>query len=92
MNEALNGKTQSIKDVIENKNSLSQAILDSKKPMIIIGESFLDLEKSEYLFNSLKKFLYKNKKFTNEWNPLNILSTDASSVGNFDLDKYFIRL
>ena len=84
--EALDGKTQSIKDIIENNNALSQDILDSKKPMVIIGESFLDLEKSEYLFNSLKNFLYKNNKFTDEWNPLNILSTDASSVGNFDLD------
>jgi NADH-quinone oxidoreductase subunit G len=28
----------------------------------------------------------QNNKFTDEWNPLNILSTDAATVGNFDLD------
>jgi len=34
----------------------------------------------------LKNFLSKNNKFTDEWNPLNILSTDAATVGCFDLD------
>ena len=54
--------------------------------MIILGESFLNIESASYLFYSLKKFLFKNNKFTNEWNPFNILSTDAATVGNFDLD------
>jgi NADH-quinone oxidoreductase subunit G len=48
--------------------------------MIIIGESFLNLKSASYLFNLLKKFLVQNNKFTDEWNPLNILSTDAASV------------
>ena len=54
--------------------------------MIILGESFLNLESANYLFNSLKNFLLKNNKLTNEWNPLNVLSSNAASVGNFDLD------
>jgi len=29
--------------------------------------------------------LKKNNKFTEDWNPLNILSCDAATVGNFDL-------
>ena len=28
----------------------------------------------------------KNNKFTQDWNPLNLLSVDASTVGNLDLD------
>ena len=96
--EILDGKTQTIKDIFENNNELSKNILDSKKPMIIIGESFLNLKSSNYLFNALKEFLLKNNKFTDEWNPLNILSSDAATVGNFDLgifnnhDKLFQNL
>ena len=82
----LDGKTQTIKDIAENKNEQANDIINSKKPMIIIGESFLNLRSARYLFYSLKKFLVQNNKFTDEWNPLNILSTDAATVGNFDLD------
>jgi hypothetical protein len=30
--------------------------------------------------------LKNNNKFSNEWNPFNVLSNDAATVGNFDLD------
>ncbi len=82
----LDGKTQTIKDIFEKNNILSKRILESKKPMIILGESFLKIKSANYLFHSLKKFLFENNKFSDEWNPLNILSTDAATVGNFDLD------
>ena len=82
----LDGKTQKIKDIIENKSDISKNILNSKKPIIILGESFFRLKSAGYLFYSLKDFLLKNNKINDDWNPLNILSSDASSVGNFDLD------
>src|SRR6056300_1610938 len=53
--------------------------------MIIIGESLLNLGSSQYFFNSIKNFLTQNKKISEEWNSLNILSCDASTVGNYDL-------
>ena len=84
--ESLDGKTQTIKDIIEDNNEISKKIIASKKPMIILGNSFLNIKSANYLFYSLKKFLIKNNKFTSDWNPLNILSTDAATVGNFDLD------
>jgi NADH-quinone oxidoreductase subunit G len=84
--QILNGKTQTIKDIIENKNEITNDILNSKKPLIVLGESFLKLKSANNLFYSLKEFLYKNNKFTQDWNPLNILSTDASTVGSIDLD------
>ena len=84
--ECLDGKTQTIKDIIENNNKLSKKITESKKPMIILGESFLNTKLANYLFQSLKKFLIENNKFTDDWNPLNILSSNAATVGNFDLD------
>jgi NADH-quinone oxidoreductase subunit G len=84
--QILDGKTQTIKDIIENRNDICKDIISSKKPMIILGESFLNSKSSTYLFHSLKEFLFKNNKFMNDWNPFNILSTDAATVGNFDLD------
>ena len=54
--------------------------------MIVLGESFLNLKSAKYLFFALKEFLLKTKKFSDDWNPFNLLSTDAATVGNFDLD------
>jgi len=83
---SLDGKTQTIKDIVENKHDVSKDIIESKKPMIILGESFLNLKAADSLFFSIKEFLSVNNKFSNDWYPLNILSSDAATVGNFDLD------
>ena len=83
---SLDGKTQTLKDIIENKNDISKKIIDAKKPIIIFGESFLNIKSAKYLFNSFKKFLSKNNKLTDNLNPINILSVDAATVGNLDLD------
>ena len=83
--QSLDGKSQTIKDIIENKNDIYKEINQANKPLIIIGESFLKIKSADYLFNLLKKFLSENKKTTPEWNQLNILSVDAATVGNLDL-------
>ena len=83
--QSLDGKTETIKNMIEDKNEISNHIKKSKKPLIILGESFLKVKAANYLFQSLKKFLSENGKLTDDWNPLNILSTNASTVGSFDL-------
>jgi len=83
--QSLDGKTETIKNMIEDKNEISNHIKKSKKPLIILGESFLKVKAANYLFQSLKKFLSENSKLTHDWNPLNILSTNASTVGSFDL-------
>ncbi len=84
--QILDEKTQTIKNIMDGKSKITRDILDAKKPLIILGESFLRSKSANYLFYFLKKFLSENNKFKNDWNPLNILSTDASTVGNFDLD------
>ena len=84
--QILDGQTQTIKDIVEDKIEIANEIKNSKKPLIILGESFLKSKSANYLFHSLKKFLFNNDKFADDWNPLNILSTDASTVGSFDLD------
>ena len=83
--QSLDGKTETIKNMIEDKNEISNHIKKSNKPLIILGESFLKVKAANYLFQSLKKFLSENGKLTHDWNPLNILSTSASTVGSFDL-------
>jgi NADH-quinone oxidoreductase subunit G len=84
--QSLDGKTQSIKDIAENKNDISKLIINSKKPIIIFGESFFKIKSAKYLFFSFKEFLSKNNKLTKDWNSINILSVDAATVGSLDLD------
>ena len=83
--ESLDGQTQSIKDIFEGVSEISNQIKQAKKPSIIIGESLLNSSSSKYLFSKIKEFLMENNKITDDWNSLNILSWDASTVGNFDL-------
>ena len=84
--QSLDGKMQTIKDIFENKNEISKEIQNADKPMIILGESFLNSKSASYLFKLIKDFLFKNDKFTSDWSPFNILLSDASTVGNLDLD------
>ncbi len=83
--ENFDGQTQTLLDIFDGNHDLSKKIKNSKKPMIIIGESFLRLNSAEFLYNKISNFLIKNNKISDDWNPVNILSCDASSVGNFDI-------
>ncbi len=83
--QSLDGQTETLNNIIEGNHDISKEIINSKKPIIIIGESLLRLKSSEFLFNKTKDFLSKNNKISDEWNSLNILSTDAATVGNIDL-------
>ena len=84
----LNNSTSLIKDIVEGGNELTGEIIKSSRPIIIIGQSVLKLKSGQYIFEELKKFLNKNNKITNEWNSLNILSKDASTVGSYDLTVF----
>ena len=84
--QSLDGNTQTIKEITDNNSQLSKDILESQKPLIVFGESFLRLKSADYLFYSVKNFLLKNNKFTEEWNPINILTSSAATVGSLDLD------
>jgi len=84
--QSLDGKTQTIRNIIENKNELSKDIIKAQKPIVIFGESFLKSKSAEFLYSSFKNFLLTNNKFTDDWNPLNYLPSDAATVGSLDLD------
>jgi NADH-quinone oxidoreductase subunit G len=83
--ECLDGETKTLKDIFDGNHNISKEIINANKPAIIIGESLLNLSSSKYFFNRIKRFLIQNKKVNDEWNSLNILSCDASTVGNYDL-------
>ena len=54
--------------------------------MIIIGESALELKSGEYIFEGFKNYLIKNNFITKDWNALNFLPQNASTVGLIDLN------
>jgi NADH-quinone oxidoreductase subunit G len=86
--EALDGDIENIKNIIEDKHEISKLIKEAKKPLIIFGQSALRSDTAKYLFESVKSFLNKNDKISTEWNSLNVVSENASTVGSFDLGLY----
>ena len=86
--QALDGHTHTLKSILENKHEISETLKSSKKPIIIIGESFFNLKSSKTIFYLIKEYINNNFKFEEEWHPLNILSSDASTVGNIDLGVF----
>ena len=81
----IGNKTEDIKQLISKQNKISEKILSSKKPIIIIGESALELQSGKYIFEELKNFLINNNFINEKWNALNILTQNASTVGLLDL-------
>ena len=77
--------TQTIKDIIEEKHEFNRVFDTAKKPLIIIGESALELNSGGFIFEELKNFLYQKKLISEKWNALNILIQNASTVGALDL-------
>ena len=81
----IGNNTEDIKKIIDGKAELSQKISSSKKPMIIIGESVLELKSAKNIIAELKNFLKVNNFITKEWNAFNFLPQNASTVGLIDL-------
>ena len=53
----LNGQTKTLVEIFEGQNDISKEILNSKKPLIILGESFFKNQYANIIFHSIKKFL-----------------------------------
>ena len=86
--QSLDGNTETVKKIIEGKHEVSDLIKQAKKPMVIMGQSVLKSKSSKYIFESIKQFLEENNKLSIDWNALNIISENASTVGAFDLGIY----
>ncbi len=83
--KVLENNSKVINKIIKNEHDLSNKIASAEKPLIILGQSILNSKNGAYIFEELKKYLTSIKKIDNNWNSLNILSTDASAVGSYDL-------
>ena len=83
--EIIGENTEDVKDIFENRSKFSEKILSSKKPLIIIGESALELKSGKFIFEKIKEFLWNNNFISEKWNGLNILPQNASTVGAIDL-------
>jgi len=86
--EFLDGDIENIKKIAEDNHVISKLIKEAKKPLIIFGQSALKIKSAEYIFESIKSFLKKNNKISDDWNSLNTISENASTVGSFDLGLY----
>ncbi len=84
--KAFSNKTDIVKQIIEGKHELSNKIQSSKKPLIIIGESALNLKSGRYIFEGMKNYLSAINKINDKWNSLNVLLKNASSIGSCDLN------
>jgi NADH-quinone oxidoreductase subunit G len=83
--EIIGNSTDDIKKIINKEHQFANKLLSAKKPVIIIGESALELKSGKYIFEELKEFLIKNNLINENWNSLNILTQNASTVGLIDL-------
>ncbi len=81
----IGNKTDDIKKILNKENEFSRKLLSAKKPMVIIGESALELNSGKYIFEEIKSFLKNNNFINKDWNALNFLPQNASTVGLIDL-------
>ena len=81
----VSNKTDEIKKILNKEGDLAKKLFSSKKPLIIIGESALELKSGKYLVEGLKNILIKNNYINKEWNAFNFLPQNASTVGLIDL-------
>ena len=82
----IGNKTDDIKKILNNESDFSKKLSSSKKPIIIIGESALEIDSGKYIFEGFKNFLKKNNFMNKDWNALNFLPQNASTVGLIDLN------
>ena len=84
--KVISSNTDELKKIILNEHEVSKKIISAKNPIVIFGQSALQLNSSGYLFEGMKKFLSENNKINDNWNALSVLSNNASTVGAYDLD------
>ena len=86
--KSLNADIKDIQDIALDKHEISNLIKKAENPLIILGQSTFKSKSSKAIFESIKTFLSKNNKISDEWNSLNVISESAATVGSFDLGIY----
>jgi NADH-quinone oxidoreductase subunit G len=78
--ENVGSSFSAIGDILAKNGKIYNSLKSAKKPVFIIGESGLSAN-GEYVLETIKKILKDNNFLNNDWNGLNILHQNASSVG-----------
>jgi len=76
--------------LLEGNHSLCKQLLNSKKPMVILGTSLFkrfDMVNIHHILKSLSKYSSINTK---NWNGINILQNDANHVGSLELGYNYL--
>ena len=84
--KTISNKVSDLDSITNSENEIYKKINLSKKPILIIGESFFKLQSAKILFTKLKNLLNTLGKINNNWNALGVISNDASTVGAYELD------
>ena len=84
--KTISNKVSDLDSITNSENEIYKKINLSKKPILIIGESFFKLQSAKILFTKLKNLLNSLGKINNNWNALGVISNDASTVGAYELD------
>ncbi len=82
----IGNRTDDIKKIFNNETDFSKKLASSKRPIVIIGESALDLSSGKFIVEGFKNFLKKNNFINKDWNAFNLLPQNASTVGLIDLN------
>ena len=82
----IGNKVEDINKILNNGSDFSKKILSSKKPLVIIGESAVEIKSGKYIVEGFKKFLKKNNFINKDWNAFNFLPQNASTVGLIDIN------
>ena len=82
----IGNKVEDINKILNNSSDFSKKILSSKKPLVIIGESAVEIKSGKYIVEGFKKFLKKNNFINKDWNAFNFLPQNASTVGLIDIN------
>ena len=84
--KTISNKVSDLEFITNSENEIYKKINLSKKPILIIGESFFKLQSAKILFTKLKNLLNSLGKINDNWNALGVISNDASTVGAYELD------
>ena len=86
--EHLSERIEHINDLLNNNSPFSEVLKNSKKSLIIIGNSAINYRDGKEVLNVCSEIAKKYNVSNNNFNGFNILQQDISKVGAIDIGFY----
>ena len=86
--EHLSDRIEHINDLLNNNSPFSEVLKNSKKSLIIIGNSAINYRDGKEVLNVCSEIAKKYNVANNNFNGFNILQQDISKVGAIDIGFY----